>query len=324
MRVLVTGASGRLGRVIVALLLKKRFDVTALCLSEKEKKLVPIGAQVVYADLTAPLSIPPKIFENCFAVVHAAGLVDYEASEDKLRRVNVTGTRNLLDLCVVCGVKRFVHFSSTSVMGKHLRKMPADESTQCNPEDLYGWSKFYSEQVVNSFAGKLECVILRPPVLYGEGFSEGFFPVLTMLEKKRMLVMGSGGNFIPLLHVEDAALAALLALKRKNAAGETFIITSGEKHTQEELLVLASKELGVANPKLHLPARGIKAAIFLLRFFQKAVGKKPKLQEQFVDVLASNRVFDTSKAKRILGFKPTHLMKNGMKEMVKYYRSVKS
>ncbi|MEM3030997.1 MAG: NAD-dependent epimerase/dehydratase family protein [Candidatus Micrarchaeia archaeon] len=311
MKAIVTGASGRLGRALLARL-RGRAGVRALVRSEEAARALPKGVEVFYGDVREEL--PPKAFAGVQVVFHLAAVVSPDASEEELREVNVEGTRRVLAACPK-KLKRFVHVSSISVYGKRPGGV-VTESTPFSPSDGYGWSKLYSEMAVKNFA-RVPWTIIRPGVIYGKGFREGFFEVLSLLEKGRMPLIGPGDTFLPLVHARDVCDALLLAAKSESAVGRAYNIV-GEQRTQAEVLARAAKELGVPFPRWRIPAWAALGVVAALR----ALGKK-KLSAEYVEVLAADRRFDCTKARTELGWKPKVGLEEGIKEVIEWYKGVR-
>ncbi|MEM4389209.1 MAG: NAD-dependent epimerase/dehydratase family protein [Candidatus Micrarchaeia archaeon] len=309
MVILVTGASGRLGQALLARL--KGRAVRALVRSEKAARMLPKGVEVFYGDVREEL--PPEAFAGVHVVFHLAAVLS-PASEGEMREVNVEGTRRVLAACPK-NLKRFVHVSSISVYGRKPEGV-VTESTPFSPSDGYGWSKLYSEMAVKNFA-RFPWTIIRPGVIYGKGFREGFFEVLGLLEKGRMPLIGPGNNFLPLVHVRDVCDALLLAAKSKRAIGQAYNIV-GEQRTQSEILAMAARALGVAAPRWSIPAWLALGAVAALR----ALGRKG-LGPEYVDVLAADRRFDCAKARRELGWRPKVGLEEGIKEVIEWYRGMR-
>jgi nucleoside-diphosphate-sugar epimerase len=318
--ILVTGAGGRLGRHLLQLLLERNSRVRVLARAGAELSF-PKGVEVFPGDITHIQTISHAV-GGVDIVYHLAALVDYVSSEKKLFEVNVEGTRNLLKACVefAPNLKRFVYCSSTSVMGKELAKIPADEKTECIPTDNYGISKLMAERVVLEHKDKLPVVIVRPAVVYGAGFNEGYFPVLKLLKKHKLKVIDSGDNVLPFVHAKDVARALLLAAGSRKAIGQTYIITGGEQMTQKEILEIAARELEVKPPHKHIPLPIARLNIQLSYLISLFRGKKPPIDLEQLSVLSSHRIFDISKARKELGYSPKVRLEEGIKEMVEYYR----
>ena len=318
--VLVTGAGGRLGRYLVNLLLDGKYRVRVLARAGADVSF-PEGVDIFPGDITHILTICHAV-EGVDIVFHLAALVDYVSSEEKLFEVNVEGTRNLLKACeeFAPNLKRFVYCSSTSVMGKELAEIPANEKTECLPTDDYGLSKLMAEKVVMEYSKKIPVTIVRPAVIYGEGFDESYFPVLRLIKHHKMRIIDSGGNVIPFVHAKDVARAFLLAAESRKAIGQTYIITGAEQMTQKEVFEIAAKEMGVKPPTRHIPRFMVEIEIQLSYLKSLLGGKKSKISLEDIAVLSSHRIFDISKARKELGYSPQIRLEEGIKEMVEYYR----
>jgi len=311
---LVTGASGRLGRHLVEALLKRNFKVRALLHAGADTNF-PKKVEIFPGDVRDIKTIEPAVTGVNF-VYHLAALLDYSAPKKKLFEINAHGTKNMLEACVrkAHSIGRFIYCSSTAVFGKRPLEIPTNELTPCHPTDNYGASKLMAEKIVGEYKKKLPVVIVRPAVIYGRGFTEGFFQVFKMLEKGKMRMIGSGENVIPFVHVKDVIQALLLAGEREKAVGETYIIAGGENKTQKELLEMASNELNVKPPEEkihHLMAR------LMVKF-----SSKTGFGDEHLDLLASHRMFSISKAKKDLGYSPKIKLEEGVREMVEYFRGV--
>lgn len=317
---LVTGAGGRLGRHLLRLLLERHYPVRVLARAGADLSFPP-GVEVVPGDITHFYTLHQAV-EGADIVFHLAALVDYTTSEKNLFEVNVEGTRNLLKACVEFApkLKRFVYCSSTAVMGKELAEIPANEKTECIPTDNYGLSKLMAEKVVMEYKNKLPVVIIRPAVIYGEGFNESYFPVFKLLQQHRFRIIDSGDNILPFVHAKDVAQALLLAAEKRKAVGNVYIIAGGEQMTQKEILEIAARELGVKPPKKHIPRFLAELRVQLSYMKSFFTGRNPKLTLEDIAVLSSNRLFDISKAKKELGYSPQVRLEDGIKEMVEYYK----
>ncbi|MDP2717285.1 MAG: NAD(P)-dependent oxidoreductase, partial [Candidatus Micrarchaeota archaeon] len=206
-KVLVTGATGRLGQVFVRKLQSNGWTVTALVRdAAKAKKVLPKKVEQVKADLnTASLDILAECMRGK-SVVHLAATLDFDAPAEKLQEANVEATRRIVQAASAAHVRRLVHMSSTAIY-HHPDKMPIDETQAPSPSSGYGETKWEAEQIVQQ--GGLPYVIIRAPAIYGPGFQEGFMQVVEFVRKGKMPVIGSGKNRIPLIHVDDAADALI-------------------------------------------------------------------------------------------------------------------
>jgi len=199
--------------------------------------------EFIAADLTKPETLKPLFEGKKYDVVfHPASLYDYFAKLDILRKINVEGTRNLLN--IICetqdlGKLRFIHWSTCGVYGEpkyeHDKKtkyvIPTDETAPYDPPNDYSISKMEQELVVKEFIEKhgLKATIIRPAPIYGPHQTYGTYHILLVLK-----VMGNGGVPIwfpkkhrlmfPSIHVEDLVRAAIFVSEKDEAIGEAYNI----------------------------------------------------------------------------------------------------
>ncbi|HLC47525.1 MAG TPA: NAD-dependent epimerase/dehydratase family protein [Candidatus Norongarragalinales archaeon] len=315
---LITGATGRVGRALVFKLIGKkeyRGKVRILVRDmEAANALFGSAVKAFKADLCSPRDFPT--LENaCMGVdtiVHCAAQVDYSIDEEEMMLANFMGTAQLLKAARLQKKRpRFIYISSTSIYRGSGHGI--DENTKPHPFNAYGKSKLEAERAIRDSG--LDYIILRPPIVYGKGFTTGFSLVVRLIRKGQMFILGSGSNYIPHIHLSDLVDALILALKSKLRKGE-FNISSGEKVTQEESYRIIAGDLGVAPPKIHIPKRiayiaaGIGHALYMM------VGRKPKIYKEYVHTLAESRVFNIERAERMLHYRPKVKFREGILEMI--------
>jgi 2-alkyl-3-oxoalkanoate reductase len=181
--VLVTGASGFLGKFIVRELVKQNYQVRALIRNTSNiHNIQHLDIDFYYGDISDSSSIG-RSFDGVDYVIHAAA--DNSQTKKGARNVTVGGTRNVLDLCLQNQIKKLVYISSCSVYdtfecldGDILdENSPTERFPECR--GLYSWSKLEAEKLVLDIManGKLDIVCLRPGTIYGPG-GEVFTPML--------------------------------------------------------------------------------------------------------------------------------------------------
>jgi len=273
-RVLVTGASGFLGRPLVALL-------------ESE------GAQVTrfQGDVRDPAAYPQGPFD---AVLHLAAISNVARSiaEPALAwDVNANGTQRLMEWARGADVGRVVFVSSAQVYGK-ARVSPISESHPTLPTGPYGASKLAAEAAVRGYGATygVEFVIVRPFNMYGPGQERGFLvpDVLHQIAEGKSLVTGDLTPVRDFTFVEDAARFLSLAARVPGAAGATLNLGSGEGHSAGEIVDLALRVSGSKLRPTQDPARLRPAEI-------------PEL------------VVDNALARRTLGWAPRVTLEEGLR-----------
>jgi len=322
--VVVTGGGGRLGSVVVPLLAKKYF--LRLLVIERNgpqkrfAKLIKDGCvDLVQCDLSdgraSNMLLLARACRGAFAVLNMAGLTDPSASKQALYNANVLPTKNILEAARREKVEKIVHISSTGVYGAPA-KLPCDESCDFAPIYAYGESKLQGEQLVAQ--SDFKKVILRPTVLYGAATANQFESLAKMLLSGKAVLVGDGTNRLPFVHERDVAQAIELAL-RKDVVGD-FILCGDDELMQSRAWELVAKELGVAPPSKKVSLLQAKLAGLFSSFKARLLSRKPSFSLELLDVIAADRAFSNSKAKKILGWKPKEMLANALGEMARQWR----
>lgn len=281
----ITGANGRIGRVV----LRKVGGIAVVrrpCGFKRE-----IVTQYDAEELK-------RIFRDAKAVLHIAGSVKFNDRRD-LWRGNVELTENVVN--AIPEDAKLIFASSIAVYGTNPPFM-ANEETQPNPDNFYAKTKLKAEEIVSSHKNS---VILRIGTVYGKHFKE-YLRMIDIIDKGIVPLIGSGYNRIPFVHVEDVAECFLNALRR-NVNG--IYVICGKSERLRDIMIFT--------------ARLLRSRYFIVRIpkiLAKIIAKPFGLEEHF-KVLTSDRVFDTSKAKKELNFKPGPIW-NGIREVVEYWRII--
>ncbi|MEM5782543.1 MAG: GDP-mannose 4,6-dehydratase [Candidatus Aenigmatarchaeota archaeon] len=305
---LVTGAAGRIGKHLVNALVKQGEKVRVLI---KDDTIENENVEVFYGDLLNKESLK-KAVDGVDVIYHLAAVVDYLAPKDLMFNVNVIGTKNLLE---VSKAKKFIYLSSTAVMGKKLKEIPANENTACKPSNFYGKTKLDAEKLVKEAGG----IIIRSVDVFGPGFTEGYEYVISGLENGSLPIIGNGKNFIHWIHINDLIQALILA-KEKGKHGEVYIVAGKEVKTLRECFNLLCKYLDVEPPKKQVSKFLAKALANFKVLKAKIKKQKPKIIPEYIEKITANRSFDISKARKELGFEPKVSYEDAAREMVEEYK----
>ena len=308
MRVLVTGASGFVGRGLVPYLAEQGFNVRAASRAPDPswKDSVRIESVGQDTDWSAALN-------NIDAVVHLAARAHVlkEEAIDPLsehRRVNTQGTKRLAEQCVAAGIKRFVYMSSIGVLGNNSLRAKNGraftESDESNPHDDYSRSKLEAEQELSRI-DSLSTTIIRPPLIYGAGVPGNFQRLIGLAKKGRPFPLGGVRNKRSLIGRENLCSFVSLILRDERSIGQTYVIADEELLSTAELYLSLCKHLGSRGKVLSLPEP-------ILRGMLQALGKG-KMAERLCDTL----VVDSSKARERLGWKQPKSQEDGLEEAVR-------
>lgn len=244
MTILVTGASGFIGRATVQALAARGQQVVrglreADTRTPEERVVGSINART---DWRAAL-------QGISCVVHLAARVhvlrETAADPDRaFEEVNVEGTRRLAESAVAAGVKRLVFVSTAGVHGSS-SSHPLQEGDPLNPETPYTRSKARAEQVLRELArDRLELVFIRPPMVYGVGAPGNFCRLVSLVRSGVPLPFASIHNQRSMLAVRNLADALALACVAPEAAGETFLVADDEAFSVGQLVNAIGAGLG--------------------------------------------------------------------------------
>lgn len=245
-------------------------------------------------------------------VIHTAARAHVlkDSSSDPLidfRKVNVAGTLNLANQAAKSGVKRFVFVSSIGVMGAETFQTPFCSTDLCSPHSPYAVSKYEAEVLLMELALKsdMEVVIVRPPLVHGANAPGNFDLLLRWLCNGVPLPFGSVvNNRRSLVGIDNLVDFLLLCIKHPDAVNKIFLVSDGEDISTADLLFRLSAALGKPIRLLPVPVRVLKLCF---RLFGKA---------QLEQSLLSNLQLDISHSTKILGWKPSVSLDDGLKRAV--------
>ncbi len=214
MRILVTGASGFVGSRTCDHLEVAGHDIVR-CVSPRHSEIPT--SQVYSVDLSDPRSVDRLNRLGSFdAVVHSAGVAHRfgNTSGSEFRRVNVEGSKNVAELAVNLGARKFVHLSSVMVYGGGHGGRSVSEDKTPSPDDAYSRSKLEGEQVVKSslHGRSVDLTILRPAPIIGEGSKGNVSRLIRAIDNGSFRWIGDGRNQRSFVYVGDVPRAVEFAL----------------------------------------------------------------------------------------------------------------
>lgn len=321
MELAVTGGTGFVGRHVVRALLDAGCPVRMLV---RDPGRVPPEirdrCRLVVGDLLRPGTLPALV-AGATHVVHMAAVVGAGGVElGDYRDVHVTGTRALAEAAASAGVSRFVHVSSVGIYGD-TGTSAASESTPPHPRDPYELSKWEGEEAVREVAGRtgLPLVVLRPAGVYGR-WDRRLLKLFRGIARGRFVMIGRGSCRYHLVHVDDVAAAILVVLKHPAAVGEDFIVAGPEAVALSDLVARISELAGRPVPGVHVPLAPVLLAARLTVAICRPFGIEPPLYPERVAFFTKERWYSTDKARRLLGFRPTVGLDEGLARTLRDYR----
>ena len=317
-RYFVTGSTGFLGGEIVKQLIGRGHRVVALVRSlEKASLLKTLGVELHKGDITnrATLRAPMSGVDGVF---HVAGWYKVGVADPLAERINVEGTRHVLETMRDLAIPNGVYTSTVAVFSDTHGSVPDERYRYAGPHlsvyDRTKWRAHYEVAEPMMVAG-LPLMIVMPGLVYGPGDTGAMHTALTDLLRARFPITPARTAFC-WAHVEDTARGHIQAME-KGTPGETYIIT-GPRHTFQEAFELAARIAGVRRPWLH-PGPGVmRASAVVTSLLRHMVSLAPAYTPEALRVLAGVTYFGSNdKAARDLGFTARPL-EEGLAQTIEY------
>ena len=250
MKVLVTGASGLIGRPLTAALADAGHHVRV---AVRRAQIFPDGVEVARIDdLAGDIDWPP-LLAGMEAVVHLAGIahIGTDVSDETYDRVNRLATAALARAAAAAAIKRFVFVSSIRAQSGTCAGQPLTESDPPRPTEAYGRSKLAAEEAVR--ASGVPYTILRPVLVYGRGAKGNLASLLRLARLPLPLPFGRLENKRSLLGVDNLIAAIRFALEAERAANETFIVSDTQSVSVADIVAICRAAIGRKPNLLSVP-----------------------------------------------------------------------
>lgn len=331
MKALVTGATGFVGSYLIETLLKHGYQVRALARKTSDVQFIQsLGVEIVYGNLDDPQSLNSAV-DSVELVLHAAGKIDLGwGNWAEFERINVDGTRNILEASANAGVKRFLYVSSATVYAPSENEhKPLDESSShtsiCSPSNYYGYSKSLGEQAAFEYQrnGRLDVTIIRPDLIYGPRDLYGTDLIYRHSRVPIVFWPGSDGGLRCPVFAGDVAQFALLAATSDIAKGQAYNVAPPNAIRYRELAERMICAQGGRRLHMRLPTCfWFAAAVLVERWAALWRSKtKPLFTRVDLEVFSQDIWIDGTKAYNELGWQPTVPLEQGLDSCVKWRRS---
>ena len=322
MKILVTGATGFLGRRVCEILMKQGYCVIGV---GRNKSKEPAGIYFVQADLTHEL--PPSAWNGVEAVVHCAAKSSVWGKYEEFYKDNVLSTRLLAKQARQHQIKRFVHISSTSVYFdfKDHRDITEDYLLPRRKANHYAATKFLAEkEILGACQQGLPSIILRPRAIFGAE-DTALLPRLLKVNNEKFFPEfdSAGGPLIDITYVDNVVEAICCALRAPDGCnGRIYNITNGEPIYLQQTVKKLIQSLGYSYRGKKLPFRLIKLYAYLLEKFYRLFCpyKEPPLTVYSVGLISKNQTFCIDKARLELGYRPRVSVAEGLAYVVKHWK----
>ena len=304
--IVVTGATGHVGNVLVRELIKRGLIVRTLVLPDEDcHPLDGLNVEIVRGDITDPKSLE-AVFTGSDLVYHLAGIVTImPGMTEVLERVNVGGVRNVAAACRATGIRRMVYTSSIHAVAEPPHGIVIDESQPFDPDRVlgdYARSKARATLILLEEVqkGGLDTVICCPTGIIGPGdygISNIGQLILDFASGHLKSYVRGAYDFVD---VRDVANGLILAAE-KGRTGQHYIF-SGSQVQVPELMQELARNTGYPAPTFRIPAVIARAAGVLASVYYRLLRRWPVFTAYSIDVLLSNSQVSSALAKKELGF----------------------
>lgn len=310
MKILITGSTGFIGSRVFDVALGLEWDVKI-----QRRGNEPWTAQTIFTSIGVDTDWSTAL-DDIDCIVYCAGrahqmkgsVVEALAA---YREVNTQGTLNLARQAAAAGVKRFVFLSSIKVNGESsLPEQPFLPEVFTAPMDAYALSKYEAEVGLQKVAKEtgIEVVIIRPPLVYGEGVKANFFSLMKWIKKGLPLPLGAIHNRRSLVYRENLVSLILTCCKHERAPGEVFFVSDNNDVSTTGLL----KQVALS---MHKPFLMLPIPMGFIQTLASAVGKS-----EMATRLCGDLHVDISHTMERLDWKPPVSFEKGIENTVNAFQ----
>jgi nucleoside-diphosphate-sugar epimerase len=315
-RVLVTGASGFLGRAVAAAVRDAGHEVRTF----QRRPSGVDGVTDVPGTMTDPAAVRSAV-ADVEAVVHLAAKVSLAGDPADFARVNVAGTRDLLAAARDAGATRFVFVSSPSVAHTGA-SIAGDDATPASPDTArgdYARTKAAAERLaLGADAPGFAVVAVRPHLVWGPDDEQLVGRIVDRARRGRLPVLDSGAALIDTCYVDNAATAMVAALHRaEDVHGRAYVVTNGEPRPVGELLAGICTASGVAAPRRHVPAAIARVAGSVVEAVWRVRPgtDEPPMTRFLAEQLSTAHWFDQRRTRADLRWSPSVSVDQGLRAL---------
>ena len=304
MKIVITGASGHLGCVLVRQLYDQGHDIVAISRKAKQAlSLQGVAVKKIDADIRNKEAMLHAL-QDADVVIHSAAMIYLkDKHEPDVKDINVNGTRIVAEAAIHCGVKRFIHISSIHAYNPKPFTQPQNESNPKVSENhcvQYDVSKMQAELVLHEMIAEgLDVVMLNPCGIIGPmdfGMSPFTATAKLMFQDKLPGVINSGFSWVD---VRDVARTTINAIA-KGKCGENYII-GGNWHSLLEVQNSVASLCGLKGYKMAVPLSFVLLGLPIVKMIRPFLNKELTITRDALLAGKSNRVIDDRKARNDLG-----------------------
>ena len=320
--ILVTGASGHIGNVLATLLYQNGYkDLRLMVQGTRTAHIERYAKEIVRADICDAEAVSEAV-KGCTDVFHLAATIQLTgANKKRLFDINVGGTRNVAQACLMHGVKRLVHVSSIHALERGDGGVVDEKQDMagCQPSDEYGRSKLLgTEAVLEACEKGLDTVVVYPtgvigPYDYRSSFAGTMFKKYMASKNGLHLYFDGAYDFVDVRDVADGIYRAW----RDGETGQGYILAGG-RCSVREMIETVGRCAGRDFRTVRVPLFVVRAAAAVVPAISALAGRPPILTQDTVDILVSGSRISDGKARERLGYAPRPVSES-LSDAVKWY-----
>jgi nucleoside-diphosphate-sugar epimerase len=311
--ILITGTDEFIGLRAAELAISQGMKVRGLQTSQvQDKNLQNLGVEIIVGSITDE-KIAQKACQDVDIILHTAQLAEEAGEIKRFREINVGGTINIAKAAKQAGVKTFVHLSTVLVYGFNYSDNISETGILSSDNNPYCQTKIEAETEVLKLNSSPDfgVIIIRAGDVYGPGSIPWIVRPVLMMRQKLFAYANDGKGVMNHLYVDNLIDAIFLAIE-KEAYGEIFNITDGEKTSWKEYFIHLAAMEGLPAP-MSLPKEEMKLFLKVRNQGQKLFRKKADILPESVDFMSRPYAYSIAKATDLLNYKPKVDLEEGMK-----------
>ncbi|HEY0141479.1 MAG TPA: NAD-dependent epimerase/dehydratase family protein [Thermoanaerobaculia bacterium] len=295
-RVLVTGASGFIGRHVTKALTDRGVEVRPFDRSH--------GGNILDADAVR------RAVEGCDTVIHLAAKVHdlaARADDPEQERITLEGTRIVVE---AARGTRLIFLSTVAVYPNS--DQPHDEESPTQPATAYGRAKLEAERLVLAAGG----TVLRPAMVYGEGCKGNLPRLVRAVARPLFAIPGGPDNRRSLLHIDNLVQAIVLAAEREQARGRIYVVADERTYSTREMVELIAEAQGRRTPIVRIPRALLLLAARVGDAGAKVVRRRLPFDSAALEKLTGSHSVNSARIVRELGYRPTRNFANAISDLL--------
>lgn len=313
--ILVTGGTGFVGSHLLENLRARGETVRVLLRRRSNPRYLPAEIETAVADLASGSGLDAAL-EGVDTVIHVAGATRaFSATEYFVANAETTAT---IARAATARSSRLVYISSIAAAGPSMDGKPLIEDVEPHPVTAYGRSKLEGERQARKLAP--DCVIVRPPVVYGPR-DTGVFQILKAISRGLALEIGGGERWFSAIYVEDLAEGIALAARAPQAAGRTYFLTYPKPSTWREFGDSAAQIMRRHPRRFRVPLRAAQTVGFFAEIWSH-ITRNPAIisREKVAEACCRFWTCDPARFATDLGFEAPTPLVTGLAKTLAWYK----